>query len=186
MFHEFLNNRRASISVLSAGAFCALLAVASLVVEGSSLYVTKVRQQRTADFAVLAAGNVTGAISGGAPSAAAIATAQNIATINGFNSTDTTVSTSPDRTKLKVSISNTATLAITNMYASLNAATSRSNAIGTPAGGATSCVVSLVVRPFLKNEEGSAALEFAIIAPLSLMVGYHLALTGYAAFPNGG
>lgn len=143
MFYDFVKNRRGSISVLSAGAFCALLAVTSLVVEGSSLYVMRVRQQRTADFAALAAGSVTNAISDGSVSAAAIATAKNIATINGFSASGTVVTTTGDRTQIGVTISKTANFNVTSLFSSVTAATSRSAALSTPTVGAISCVVSL-------------------------------------------
>ena len=39
-----------------------------------------------------------------------------------------------------------------------------------------------MIRPFLKNEEGSAALEFAIIAPLSLSLLFGAVTLGVAAW----
>lgn len=100
---RFFADRRGSISTISALTVGVMIALAGLVVHGSQLYVLKVREQRTADLAVLAAGGVSGAISGGAPSAAAVAAARNIAEVNGFSAAGTVLSATND-TDLNVSV----------------------------------------------------------------------------------
>ena len=75
-----------------AGMFiCVLLFVGALLIDVSLVFVERQRAQVVADVANLAASRVSPAISGGQPSAQAIAAAQNVAQINGFSAS--TVST---------------------------------------------------------------------------------------------
>ncbi len=76
---------------MTAAFISAMLLVASFTIDLSLVYVTKQRAQVIADAANLAASNTTSAISNGAATATAVATAKNVAEINGFGSATITV-----------------------------------------------------------------------------------------------
>ncbi|PYE45118.1 putative Flp pilus-assembly TadE/G-like protein [Rhizobium sp. PP-F2F-G20b] len=76
------------MAIMSVFAIMVILMICALVLETSSLYVDKLRAQRTADIANLAAANTLLPIVNGAPTDTALATARQMAVANGFPSTD--------------------------------------------------------------------------------------------------
>lgn len=80
----FRRNDEGSVAVLSAFTIMVFLMICALVLESSQLYVEKLRAQRAADIANLAAVNTKTPIVGGAPSAMAEATARQMAVVNGY------------------------------------------------------------------------------------------------------
>lgn len=85
---DIFRNDEGSVAVMSVFAILLILMVCALVLETSSLYVDKLRAQRTADIANLAAANTRAPIVNGAPSKTALATARQMAVVNGFPSSD--------------------------------------------------------------------------------------------------
>lgn len=81
---RFHGNESGSVAVIGAVMIALALAVVSLLVDLSILYVAKQRSQIVADVANLAATNTTEAISGRAATPAAVATAAKVAEINGY------------------------------------------------------------------------------------------------------
>ncbi|CZT35757.1 Tad domain-containing protein [Rhizobium sp. 9140] len=73
-----------SVAIMSVFAILLILMISALVLETSSLSVDKLRAQRTADIANLAAANTGSPIVNGAPSNTALATARQMAIANGF------------------------------------------------------------------------------------------------------
>ncbi|HWU62999.1 MAG TPA: hypothetical protein VN112_13345 [Ensifer sp.] len=90
------------MGIVGAFTVVVLIAVATLALEASLLFVKKGDMQRVADLANLAAAGTSGAIVNGSPSAQAVATAQQIATINGYPSSilSTSVTTSSTQGQL--------------------------------------------------------------------------------------
>lgn len=99
---RFAAARDGAMGIVGAFSVVILIAVSVLALEASLLFVKKGDMQRVADLANLAAAGTSGAISNGSPSAQAIATAQQIATINGYpaNIISTNVTTSPSQGQL--------------------------------------------------------------------------------------
>lgn len=90
-YHDMRNfhrNDEGSVAIMSVFAILLILMICALALETSSLYVDKLRAQRTADIANLAAANTGSPIVNGAPSSTALATARQMAVANGFQSTD--------------------------------------------------------------------------------------------------
>lgn len=81
---RFSAAREGSMGIVGAFTIVVLIAVSALALEASLLFVKKGDMQRVADLANLAAAGTSGAIVNGAASAQAVATAQQIATINGY------------------------------------------------------------------------------------------------------
>ncbi|MCL2713428.1 MAG: Tad domain-containing protein [Alphaproteobacteria bacterium] len=83
--------------ILWLGLFLGMLAVGALVIDVSMLYVAKHRAQIVSDAAVLAAAVTPDPIQGDSPSAAAIAAANHVGQINGYDATrvQTLVAASP-------------------------------------------------------------------------------------------
>ena len=73
-----------SVAIMSVFSIMVLLMISALALETSSLYVEKLRTQRAADIANLAAANTPSPIVRTAPSAIALATARQMAVVNGF------------------------------------------------------------------------------------------------------
>jgi hypothetical protein len=89
LFRELLRlgaAREGAMGILSAFSVVILIAVSVLALEASMLFVKKGDMQRVADLANLAAANTDSAIVSSAASAQAIATAQQVAVINGYSS----------------------------------------------------------------------------------------------------
>ncbi len=94
--------REGAMGILGAFSIVILIAMSGLALEASLLYVKKGDMQRIADLANLAAADTNGAIVNGGPSAQAVATAQQVAAINGYpaNILTTTVTTSANQGQL--------------------------------------------------------------------------------------
>ncbi|SFU49393.1 Putative Flp pilus-assembly TadE/G-like [Methylobacterium sp. 174MFSha1.1] len=95
----FVGDRSGSMSVVGAVILLVVGVVGLVVVELSHLYLVRVRLQRTADLAGLAAIATPGAIVNGALTDAATATGRNVAALNGVRATEIvfTVEPSPSR-----------------------------------------------------------------------------------------
>ncbi|HZG27759.1 MAG TPA: Tad domain-containing protein [Ensifer sp.] len=99
---RFLAARDGAMGIVGAFTVVILIAVSALALEASLLFVKKGDMQRVADLANLAAASTSGAIVNGSPSAQAVATAQQVAAINGYPSSilTTTVTSSPTQGQL--------------------------------------------------------------------------------------
>jgi hypothetical protein len=85
-------NRRGSASIVGAFFLLSFVAAATMATQLATIYVVKLQVQRTADIANLAALIGASPIIGNAASPAAISTAQNMATLNGYPSGSVSVS----------------------------------------------------------------------------------------------
>lgn len=94
--------RDGAMGILGAFSIVILIAMSALALEASLLFVKKGDMQRVADLANLAAAGTSGAISNGSPSPQAVATAQQVAVINGYpaNILTTSVTNSPTQGQL--------------------------------------------------------------------------------------
>lgn len=94
--------RDGAMGILGAFTLIVLISVSILALEASLLFVKKGDMQRVADLANLAAAGTSGAIVNGSPSLQAVATAQQVATINGYpaNILTTSVTSSPTQGQL--------------------------------------------------------------------------------------
>lgn len=84
----FIGNRNGSISVAAAVLLCVMMLVAALAIESSNLYLLKLQTQRASDIASLAAAGTPQPLIGTTVSRTAIATAANLAVLNGMGSAD--------------------------------------------------------------------------------------------------
>lgn len=100
---RFIGDRKGVVAVMSAIFLGAMVAVLAFALHLSDLYVVKLKSQRAADLATLAAASTSNAVVSGSPSAAATATALNVAAVNGFASTAVTT-TAVAGTKLQTAI----------------------------------------------------------------------------------
>lgn len=95
LVRRFARGEDGGVAIMAAAFIAAMLLVASFAIDLSLVYVTTQRAQVIADVANLAASNTTSAVSNGAATATAVATAKNVAQINGFGSATITVSAGP-------------------------------------------------------------------------------------------
>ncbi|MCD2174559.1 Tad domain-containing protein [Rhizobium sp. C4] len=134
--------RDGAMGIVGAFTVVILIAVSALALEASLLFVKKGDMQRVADLANLAAAGTSGAIVNGAASPQAVATAQQVATINGYspNILTTSVTTSPTQGQLlTTTIANPVTLTLGQILTktgsvSVNALSSASVASGAASG----------------------------------------------------
>lgn len=89
---------------MSVFAILVLLMICALVLETSSIYVDKLRAQRAADIANLAAANTTTPIVNAVPSNTALATAKQMAVLNGFQASDVVTTVTPGGSELSTTI----------------------------------------------------------------------------------
>ncbi len=100
---RFAKDKKGSVSIMSALFIVLMVMVAAFALNASDIYLAKLKAQRTADIANLAAASTPSPVSGTTPSAMAIATAVNLAEINGYSASEVTTRTAPspkDNTKL--------------------------------------------------------------------------------------
>ncbi len=96
---RFAAAREGAMGILGAFSIVVLIAMSALALEASLLFVKKGDMQRVADLANLAAASTSGAIVNGSPSAQAVATAQQVAVINGYPSNILTTSVTNSQTQ---------------------------------------------------------------------------------------
>lgn len=142
MVRYFLADRRGSVSVMAGLCFTLLVAAAGLIVHASQFYVVKLREQRAADLATLAAANIATPIAKGQPTQDAIETAANVLELNGFTGAVMNVSAVNSGTQLRVALSKTQPL-IFGSNNSAKSATIISASISSTAKQAPACIMSL-------------------------------------------
>jgi Flp pilus assembly protein TadG len=149
---RFASAREGAMGILGAFSVVILIAVSVLALEASMLFVKKGDMQRVADLANLAAANTDSAIVNGAASAQAVATAQQIAVINGYPSTilSTGVTTSSSQGQLlTTTVVDPIALTLGQIFTrtgsvSVRALSSASIASGTTSGDCLRSLVSYV------------------------------------------
>lgn len=140
---QFCLDQKGSVSIIAAYFFIILSGTAVLTIQGSDLYVTKLRGQRTADIAALAAASTSSAIVNGVPSATAIATALNLATINGFGTSAVSTTVTSDGSSLSTTITTTADMFLSSLYNSVSSVSVfNSSTAKAPTTQTTGCVVA--------------------------------------------
>lgn len=113
---RFIEDKTGSVSALFVVVFSVLVAVASLAVHASQMYVVKVREQRTSDIALLAAASLPNSIQNGAPSSNAVALARTMADANGFAGATVNVTVQNSGFDLRVDISKTVALSFGSIF----------------------------------------------------------------------
>lgn len=138
---RFASARDGAMGIMGALSVVILIAVSVLALEASTLFVKKGDMQRIADLANLAAANTNGAISNGAASATAIATAQQIAVINGYaaNVLSTGVTTSASQGQLlTTNVNDPVALSLGQIFLKQSSVTVRANSSASVVSGVTS------------------------------------------------
>lgn len=92
------NEREGSVAIIGAIAFVAVILTCALAIEASSLYLHKLQVQRVTDMANLAAANTPGAIVDHQPSPMALATARQVAAINGLGGSNIVTTVTQSKT----------------------------------------------------------------------------------------
>lgn len=93
LMNRFGSDRAGGMSIFGVFGVFMMVLVTALALEASNLYLARLKAQRIADLATLAAANTTQPIVNGAPSTTADATAKQVAAINGFTDVATRVIT---------------------------------------------------------------------------------------------
>jgi hypothetical protein len=169
------SDRQGSITLLFALSLLATLGVAALVLEGSELYIYRVKGQRVADLAVVAAASLSSPISNGAVTSEAQATVTNIGAINGYISsatpTATLVASAPSTTTLTVTATTPVSLLLGGFLGNVFSATV-SNASTAKVGSTVGpCIVSTLLVSILGPNTTITGPECSIEGNLGVAVG---------------
>ena len=138
---RLVDARDGAMGIMGALAVVILIGVSVLALEASKLYVTKGDMQRVADLANLAAASTSGAISNGAASATAVATAQQIAVINGYSASilSTGVTTSATQGQLlTTTVTDPVALSLGQIFLKQSSVNVRANSSASVVSGVTS------------------------------------------------
>lgn len=149
--HRFAKDARGSVSILAAFCFSTFMVISFLIIQGSQLFMLRLKEQRTADFASLAAGGVPNAIANNAPSEAARLAAQQIVRINGFDDSKMQISAAEGASLIKVRLSHKHAFATGAFAYGGGSAEINSHAMARPVVSVPGCVVAhkdlIVVAP---------------------------------------
>lgn len=143
IFHAIRRCARGNVSILSAFSFTVIVAGVALSVQLADLYAIRLRSQRTADLATLAAANTPNPIVNNAVSATATATASEVVAINGFGSSTVATTVGADGASLTTSISASANLLMGSVLSSAQTTTVGAVSTATVVPQTGSCLVSL-------------------------------------------